>query len=97
MFFVPWSTIHESNPQEILERREPITKVPFVIMQGALDDNILPAAQENSRRHIGPPAETFSFSCSKTVKREWVAQEGPQADRAREMVKAFIARNVNGS
>src|SRR5262249_26619187 len=46
-FFVPWDTIHESNPQEILERHESITKVPFLIMQGALDDNVLPAVQEN--------------------------------------------------
>src|SRR6266581_1172725 len=45
-FFVPWETIHESNPQEILERHEPVTLVPFLIMQGALDDNVLPAVQE---------------------------------------------------
>ena len=25
---------------------------------------------------------------------EWVAKPGPQTDRAREMVKAFIARNL---
>src|SRR5579864_1791902 len=45
-FFVPWDTIHESNPQEILDRHETITKVPFLIMQGALDDNVLPAVQQ---------------------------------------------------
>src|SRR5712672_81410 len=45
-FFVPWDTIHESNPQEILDRHEAITQVPFLIMQGALDDNVLPAVQE---------------------------------------------------
>src|SRR5213083_3650703 len=45
-FFVPWGTIHEANPQEILERREPVTLVPLLIMQGALDDNVLPAAQQ---------------------------------------------------
>src|SRR5579863_1731427 len=32
-FFVPWDTIHESDPQEILDRHETITKVPFLIMQ----------------------------------------------------------------
>ena len=37
-FFVPWETIHESNPQEILERHEAVTFVPLLIMQGALDD-----------------------------------------------------------
>ena len=45
-FFKPWETIHESNPQEILERHEPVTLVPLLIMQGALDDNVLPAVQE---------------------------------------------------
>src|SRR5262249_50127727 len=46
VFFKPWDAIHESNPQEILERHEPVTLVPFLIMQGALDDNVLPAVQE---------------------------------------------------
>src|ERR1700674_3250268 len=46
VFFNPWETIHESNPQEILEREEKVTLVPFLIMQGALDDNVLPEAQE---------------------------------------------------
>ena len=45
-FFVPWETIHEANPQEILERREKVTLMPLLIMQGALDDNVLPAAQQ---------------------------------------------------
>src|SRR5262249_47485387 len=34
VFFVPWETIHESNPQEILEREEKVTLVPLLIMQG---------------------------------------------------------------
>ena len=45
-FFNPWDTIHESNPQEILDRHEKITFVPFLIMAGALDSNVLPAIQE---------------------------------------------------
>jgi hypothetical protein len=46
VFFNPWETIHEANPQEILEREEKVTLVPFLIMQGALDDNVLPEVQE---------------------------------------------------
>src|SRR5438445_4261543 len=45
-FFNPWDTIHESNPQEILERHEQVPLVPLLIMQGALDDNVLPPVQE---------------------------------------------------
>ena len=41
-FFKPWETIYESNPQQILDRREPVTLVPLLVMQGALDDNVRP-------------------------------------------------------
>ena len=96
VFFVPWETIHESNPQEILERREPVTLVPLLIMQGALDDNVLPALQEKfaaSYRAAGGECELHVFE---GCEHEWVAKPGPQTDRAHEMVKAFIARNLAG-
>jgi acetyl esterase len=94
-FFVPWDTIHESNPQEILERKEPITKVPFLIMQGALDDNMLPVLQEKFVRTYKAAGGNVQYQLFEGCEHEWVAKEGPQTDRAREMVKAFIARQVN--
>jgi len=95
-FFVPWETIDESNPREILERKEKVTLVPLLIMQGALDDNMLPAAQENFAKlykAAGGPCEYHLFENSV---HEWVAEESPQTDKAREMVKAFIARQLKG-
>jgi len=94
IYFNPWDTIHEGNPQEILERREAVTLVPMLIMQGALDDNVLPAVQEKfaaTYRAAGGVCELTVFENSE---HEWVAKPGPQTDRAREMVKAFIARQV---
>ena len=96
IYFNPWDTIHEGNPQEILERREPVTLVPMLIMQGALDDNVLPAVQEKfaaTYRAAGGVCELTVFEGSE---HEWVAKPGPQTDRAREMVKAFIARQLKG-
>jgi acetyl esterase len=96
-FFKPWETIFECNPQQILERHEPVTLVPLLIMQGALDDNVLPAVQEKfaaTYRAAGGHCELQVFEGSE---HEWVAKEGPQTDRAREMVKAFIARQLNAS
>ncbi|HXZ54382.1 MAG TPA: alpha/beta hydrolase [Burkholderiales bacterium] len=93
-FFVPWETIHESNPQEILDRHEKITLAPLLVMQGALDDNVLPAFQEKfvaTYKAAGGPVEYHVFPDSE---HEWVAKEGLQTDRARDTVKAFIARNV---
>jgi acetyl esterase/lipase len=94
-FFVPWESIHESNPQEILDRHEPITKVPFLIMQGALDDNVLPPVQEKFAKSYKAAGGDVQFELFEGCEHEWVAMPGPQTDRAREMVKAFIARQVN--
>jgi acetyl esterase/lipase len=94
-FFVPWETIHESNPQEILERGEPISKVPFLIMQGALDDNVLPPVQQKFAQTYKAAGGDVQFELFEGCEHEWVANPGPQTDRAREMVKAFIARQVN--
>src|SRR6266851_2387266 len=94
IYFNPWETIHEGNPPEILERREAATLVPMLIMQGALDDNVLPATQEKfaaTYRAAGGVCELTVFDGSE---HEWVAKPGPQTDRAREMVKAFIARQL---
>ncbi len=94
IYFSPWNSIYEGNPQLILERREPVALAPMLIMQGALDDNVLPAIQEKfsaAYRAAGGVCELAVFEGSE---HEWVAKPGPQTDRAREMVKAFIARQL---
>jgi acetyl esterase/lipase len=93
-FFQPWETIHEANPKAILERKEPVTLRPLLIMQGELDDNVLPSVQEKfaaTYRAAGGDCQLHVFE--KSV-HEWVADPGPQTDRAHEMVKAFIARQL---
>jgi len=87
----------ESNPQEILERKEPVTLVPFLVMQGALDDNVLPAVQEKFAQTYKAAGGDIQFHVFEDSEHEWVAKPGPQTDKAREMVKAFIARNVSKS
>jgi acetyl esterase/lipase len=93
-YWVPWETIKEGNPQYILDRKEHGRLPPLLIMQGALDDNVLPAIQEKfvaSYRAAGGDATLEIFE---GCEHEWVAKPGPQTDRAHEMVKAFIARNL---
>ena len=93
-FFNPWETIFESNPQQILERHEQVSLVPLLIMQGALDDNVLPAVQEKFAATYKAAGGKCEFHVFEGCEHEWVAKEGPQTDRAREMVKAFIARQL---
>lgn len=93
-YFNPWETIYEGNPQLILERHEPVTLPPLYVLQGELDDNVLPAVQEKfaaTYRAAGGECELEIF---KDCEHRWVAKPGPQTDRAYERIKAFIARQL---
>jgi acetyl esterase/lipase len=94
VFFNPWETIHEGNPQEILEREEKITMVPFLIMQGALDDNVLPEVQEKFAKTYRSAGGSCEYRLFENSVHEWVAEPGAQTDKAREVVKEFIARQL---
>ena len=94
VFFNPWETIHESNPQEILEREEKVTLVPFLIMQGALDDNVLPEMQEKFAKTYRAAGGDCDYRLFENSVHEWVAEPGPQTDKAVETVKEFIARQL---
>jgi acetyl esterase/lipase len=94
-FFKPWDSIHESNPQEILDRHEKVNLVPLLIMQGERDDNVLPASQQKFVETYRAAGGSCDYHVFEDSEHEWVAKPGPQTDRAREMVRAFIARQFS--
>ena len=94
VFFSPWQAIHESNPQEILERGEKVTLPPLLIMQGALDDNVLPEMQEKFAKTYRAAGGTCDYRVFENSVHEWVAEPGPQTDKARDVVKEFVARQL---
>jgi len=94
VYFKPWETIYEANPQQILDRHEKVALVPFLIMQGALDDNVLPAVQAKFAASYKAAGGDCQYELFEGCEHEWVATPGPQTDRARDMVKAFIARQL---
>jgi acetyl esterase/lipase len=96
-YFVPWESIFEANPQQILERREKVTLVPMLIMQGALDDNVRPAVQEKFAATYKAAGGSIQYELFEGSEHEWVATPGPQTERARQLVKAFIARQLRAS
>lgn len=92
-YFKPFDAIHEANPQEILDRKEPHGKLPpFLLMYGELDDNVLPVLQENFARAYSLAGGQIQLQMFKDSEHEWVAKESHQTDLARTMVKAFIAK-----
>ena len=95
IYFNPWETIYDANPQMILDRGESVSLPPLLIMQGELDDNVLPAIQEKfaaSYRAAGGECQLEIFAGCEHM---WVKEPGPQTDRAVEMVKTFIARQLH--
>ena len=94
IFFSPWESIHEGNPQEILDRGEQVALVPFLIMQGALDDNVLPAMQEKFAETCRAAGGQCDYRLFADSTHEWVAVPGPQTDKAQATVKEFIAQQL---
>jgi acetyl esterase/lipase len=94
-YFKPWESIHEANPQQILERKEPVALRPLLIMQGDLDDNVLPAVQQKFADTYRAAGGDCRYELFQNSEHEWTGKPGPQTNRAYEMVKSFIARNVS--
>jgi len=93
-WFVPWESIHEANPLEMLERKEAVALKPMLIMQGELDDNVLPAVQEKFAAAYRAAGGDCRYELFVGCEHEWTGRPGPQTDRAHEMVRQFIARNL---
>jgi acetyl esterase/lipase len=93
-YFAPWEAIHEANPQEILDRRERVARTPLLIMQGALDENFHPALQTRFVESYRAAGGWCDYAIFEDCKHEWVATPGRDTDRAHEMARAFIARQV---
>jgi acetyl esterase len=94
-YFQPWESIFEANPQQILERKEPVVLRPLLIMQGDLDDNVLPAVQKKFAETYRAAGGDCRYELFENSEHEWTGKPGPQTNRAYEMVKGFIARNVS--
>jgi acetyl esterase/lipase len=95
LYFDPWETIVEANPQRILESGEAVTLPPLFVLQGALDDNVLPTMQEHFVATYRAAGGEVDFEIFPGAEHRWVHQPGLQTDRAIEMIKAFIARQLH--
>jgi len=91
-FFRPWEAIHEASPQAILDRGEAVELPPMLIMQGELDDNVVPAIQQKFAQRYRAAGGDCELAIFPGCGHIWVADPGPQTDEAHAMVKAFIAR-----
>jgi len=94
VYFKPWDTVFEGNPQRILERGEPVALPPMFVLQGELDDNVLPAVQERFVAAYRKAGGKIDYEVYPGCEHRWIIKPGPQTDRAIDMIKAFIARQL---
>ncbi|MGH8668325.1 MAG: alpha/beta hydrolase, partial [Burkholderiales bacterium] len=81
-WFVPWDSIHEANPQEILERKEKVALPPLLIMQGGIDDNVLPAFQDKFAAAYRAAGGDCQLEVFEGCEHLWSDTPGPATDRA---------------
>ena len=93
-FFTPPETIHEGNPQEILDRKEKVVMLPMLIMQGGLDDNVIPEIQEKFAATYRAAGGECQLEIFKNSEHEWTAVPSAEADLSHETVKQFIAKQL---
>ncbi len=94
-FFNPPAAIHDGNPQEMLERGEKVIMLPMLIMQGGLDDNVIPPIQEKFAATYRAAGGECQLEIFEGCEHEWTAVPSPAADRAHAMVMAFIAKQLH--
>lgn len=93
-YFSPWESIFEGNPQRILESGGSVVMPPMFILQGALDDNVLPAVQERFAATYRSAGGEIDLEVFEGADHRWIIHPSPQTDRAIEMIKTFIARQL---
>jgi acetyl esterase len=94
MYFNPWDNIYDGNPQLILDRGERVSLPPMLILQGELDDNVLPEVQERFVATYQTAGGEIDYELFRGCEHRWVAQPGPQTDRAVDVIKSFISRQL---
>jgi len=93
-FFNPAETINEGNPQAILDRKEKVQLLPMLIMQGGLDDNVIPPIQEKFAASYRAAGGECRLEIFEDCEHEWTAVPSPAADRSHRMVMDFIAKQL---
>ena len=94
-YFGDHANLHEGNPQEALERGEPVELPPAIIIQGTNDSNIplfIPHRFETAYRAAGGHVELELFE---DMPHRFGNFPGPEAERAIELMKGFIARQLS--
>jgi acetyl esterase len=93
-YFGDEATMREANPQQILERGEPVRLPPALIFQGADDDVLAPRTAERFVEAYGQAGGMIELAKFPHAGHGYSRQAGPQAERTYDVVRCFVERQL---
>ena len=93
-YFLDENSMHEGNPQELLDRGEHVDLLPTLVIHGTADENVPMEHVERfvkSYKAAGADVELERFE---DQPHGFGNEPGPQTDRLVAVVKAFIAKQL---
>ena len=93
-YFLNQATMREGNPQLILERGEKVELPPTLIVQGTADDNVPMSIPNNFVRAFRAAGGAIELETFPGMPHGFGNTPGPNSERAMELMKGFIARQL---
>ena len=95
-YFLVEDAMHEGNPQELLDRGEDVAMPPALVIHGTADENVPVDHAERFVASYAAAGGRVSFEKFEGEPHGFANEPGPAADRMIEVVKNFLAEQVNG-
>ncbi len=101
IYFLTPGSLQEGNPQLILDRHEPITLPPVLLLQGSagadgivLDKNVSPEIQQRFAASYRAAGGQLQLELLVGAPHNFVNSAGPSLDRALGLMKTFIGQQL---
>jgi acetyl esterase/lipase len=93
-YFINEDGMREANPQQILERGEPVELPPVLLFQGADDDVLSPRTAERFVEAYGRAGGVVELALYPHANHGYSREGGPNTARTADALKSFIERQL---
>ena len=94
-YFLTEDAMHEGNPQELLDRGESVAMPPALVIHGTADENVPVEHAERFAESYAAAGGSVRLEKFEGEPHGFANEPGPATDRMVEVVKGFIAEQVN--
>ena len=93
-YFLNEDAMHEGNPQELLDRGEQVELLPTLVIHGTADENVPIAHAERFVASYRAAGANVQYEIFEGEPHGFANEPGPQTDKLVEVVKQFIAKQL---